>query len=424
MTGAAKRSLRLVNSNLFFALMNLALISPAFADAPYSPYRGRGDLVVDESGSTTPPLTVNNCHISRDGKPYRGIGVNYMTMLYREIEHPNDKSGLLGLRVLASHHIPFVRFSVLPLNANEMKHFIADFSRINSYMDPIVSEAESLGIGLVPSVFFDFKAVPNSFHEPISAWGDPNSKTSRFSKSFSKYISARYAKSNAIWMWEFTNEANTWADIADAHKWYKVSVRNDTPESYSIRDDYTTDQLTIAFKIFSQAIKDGNPSALVETGNDIPRNSAFNRLHGSPKIDGVDEFVQAVGIQNAYADVVSMHIYPFSVSSDYSKRFMDRRIDSAEEFIPYANKAANAVCKPLFIGEFGVSYAGEGAMSDASGEFSRLLEAIVDSGTDLAAMWVYDLSISKFNSTYSNNLSGRLYAIEAANEAIAKARGG
>jgi hypothetical protein len=365
------------------------------------------------------PLKIKNCTLLRDGIPYRGIGVNYMTMLYRKIEDQKDNTGIAGLQELASHNIPFVRFSVLPLNANEMSAFISNYHTIDRFMDPLVAEAERLNIGLIPSVFFDFRAVPNFFKEPISAWGNESSKTSRFSRGFSQYIAARYKKSSAIWMWEFGNEVNTWADIPYAYREYRISIKNDTPDHYGPADNYSTRQMMTAFKVFRTAIKLGNSSVLVEAGHDLPRNSAFNRIRGLSKIDRVEEFDRVVQIQNAGADLVSMHLYPFSILEKYSARFRDQPLHRARDFIPFADRASSSLCKPLFLGEFGPSASGAGLSEEVlDAEYQDILNGIVSSGIALAAAWVFDLPSSGHNATYTNERAGRLRALEDANRQI------
>jgi hypothetical protein len=48
--------------------------------------------------------------LTKDGKIYRGIGVNYFDLFARTLKRPEDNSSLSNLAVLAQAEVPFVRF--------------------------------------------------------------------------------------------------------------------------------------------------------------------------------------------------------------------------------------------------------------------------------------------------------------------------
>ena len=55
-------------------------------------------------------LTVaNDGVLMKDGRPYRGIGVNYFHAFLRHLQSPNDKSYEVGFKGLATAKIPFAR---------------------------------------------------------------------------------------------------------------------------------------------------------------------------------------------------------------------------------------------------------------------------------------------------------------------------
>jgi len=65
---------------------------------------------------STPGLTVTrDGTLTRNGTPYRGVGVNYYDAFLRTLMHPSDNSYRDGFRKLAANHIPFVRFCCLRL---------------------------------------------------------------------------------------------------------------------------------------------------------------------------------------------------------------------------------------------------------------------------------------------------------------------
>jgi hypothetical protein len=57
--------------------------------------------------------------ILKDGKAWRGIGINYFSAFNRLIESGDDTSSFSGLDVLAKHKIPFIRFACCGFWPNE-----------------------------------------------------------------------------------------------------------------------------------------------------------------------------------------------------------------------------------------------------------------------------------------------------------------
>lgn len=69
--------------------------------------------------------------------------------------------------------------------------------------------------------------IPNLMGEPISAWGNSESKTINFMREYTKEIVTRYKDRFIIWVYEFGNKYNL---ITDSPKGYKkVAPQYGTP---------------------------------------------------------------------------------------------------------------------------------------------------------------------------------------------------
>ena len=57
-------------------------------------------------------LSVNSAGVlTRNGAPYRGIGVNYYDAFIRTLRNPQDDSYRAGFSKLGANNIPFARFA-------------------------------------------------------------------------------------------------------------------------------------------------------------------------------------------------------------------------------------------------------------------------------------------------------------------------
>ena len=96
-----------------------------------SDYRGRSKAIIgfvpDAMGTESQPgresqmgslaspevaiVVAPNGTILKEGRTWRGIGINYFSAFNRLIVNGDDTSSFRGLEVLAKHKIPFIRFA-------------------------------------------------------------------------------------------------------------------------------------------------------------------------------------------------------------------------------------------------------------------------------------------------------------------------
>ncbi len=248
----------------------------------------------------------------KDGVPYRGIGVNYFDAFARTLADPNDTSYDAGFRVLAEHKIPFARFMCTGFWPAEMKLYREDKQAYFKLLDGVVLSAQRHGIGLIPSLFWYMPMVPDLVGEPCDQWGNPQSKTHEFMRTYVREVVTRYQDSPAIWGWEFGNEYNLDADLPNAKEHLPPIVPQlGTPATRSDRDILTHEMVRTAFREFAKEVRKYDRTRIVCTGNSIPRPSAWHQMHeGTWTKDSPEQFAEMLAGDNPDPmDTISVHIY-------------------------------------------------------------------------------------------------------------------
>ena len=374
------------------------------------------------------PITINNCVVQQNGKNYHGIGMNYTDAFTNFLLSPNNVSYKAGFADLNNHKIPFIRFQLMPFYPVQANAFVANPNLLFQQLDIFVKDAETNNIGLIPSVYFNYTVLPDVFGEPISAWGNPLSKTRVFASGFATQLAARYKNSTAIWAWEFTNEFNDWADVPNGYMYMPVAPSGGTPAARTTADNITSTQLNSAYAAFAQSIAMGDPTRIVVSGYDVPRNNAYNLQRGSWTIDTQAQYQAVSYSQQSAGNMTTFHIYPGSVTASYSARFLNNNV-TTEQFISVAATVGNTNCRPTFVGEFGVADDGTQGTPQASfTEFQNMANTIVSSGTPLAAAWVYNFAWQdgkngNYSITSTNAHQNRYNLITQINAALQKMDG-
>jgi len=352
----------------------------------------------------------------RDGKPFRGIGVNYFDAFYRTLRNPADTSYFEGFAELARHRIPFARFMACGFWPNDWELYAVDRPRYFHILDGVVRAAEQNGIGLIPSLFWHSATVPDIVGEPRGEWGNPQSKTHAFMRQYVREVVTRYRSSPAIWGWEFGNEYSLDADLPNAAEHRpKIVPDRGTPEARSERDDLTHDALAVALAAFAQEVRKHDRRRIISSGNSLPRPSAWHQWKEKTWAqDSEEQFAERLRLDNPDpVNTLSVHVY-----EPKEKRF--GRETPVEELLRLSVDIAVRAKKPLFIGEFGAPTVGPEAEKGAKERLAALIAAIEKTGVPLAALWVYDFAgqAKDWSVTSRNARSWQLAAIAEANQRL------
>lgn len=356
----------------------------------------------------------NDGFFMRNGKPYYGIGVNYFNAFYRTILNNNDKSYNIGLKYLSDNKIPFIRFSANGFWPNELKLYRDNKAIYFTLLDDFVKSAETNGVGLIPSLFWNSAAVPDLMGEHMNQWANPNSKTIAFMHTYTTEIVNRYKDSPAIWAWEFSNEMNCVSDLLSQAINFlpKVSVPQGTPATRTIEDAMNTDILRSALNDFAATVRKIDPDRAVFSGNGMPAANMYHRYkYLTWTQDSSTDFTTLLDLQNPInLDALSLHVYPefeFKFFSDVNANFY--------RIIQEAMRSSKELKRPLFIGEFG-SPKTLGTEMEAQ-KFNEALKALIDNKVQISALWVYDFTYqdADWNVNQTNSRKYQLDAVANAN---------
>lgn len=354
-------------------------------------------------------LSVNDAgELRRNGGPYTGVGVNYYDAFVRTLG-PSDRTDYeAGFQELAQRRIPFVRFSAGGYWPADWRLYQTNRVEYFARFDRLVHCAERQGIGLIPSLFWQLSTIPDLVGEPCRRWGDTNSLTHAFLRTYTREVVTRYVQSPAIWAWEFGNEYNLAADLPNAAEHRPPVVPSlGTPDRRTKEDEVTHAQVREAVRAFAQEVRRHDADRLILSGHAFPRNSAWHQMQrGSWERDTPEQFARVLAEDNP-GPVNSLSVRAYDAASDLPR-------------LAAAMEVARVARKPLFVGEFGVP----GADTPASrAQFAAILQALATNRVPLAALWVFDFDsqAADWNVTATNGRGWQLDAVQRANELREKA---
>lgn len=341
-----------------------------------------------------------NATVLKDGKPYRGIGINYHDCFLRTLKKDGDTSYDAGFATLAAKGIPFARFCATGFFPLEMKLYQTDRAEYFRRLDGVVKSAEKHGIGLVPSLFWYYACVPDLVGEPMDQWGNPQSKTHAWMREYVREVVTRYRNNPTVWAWEFGNEYALMCNLltAEHRPWTHTSLGQ--PVTRSERDAITFAMVRVAVAEFGKAVREHDPNRLILSG-DTFRLSAWHQEHeNSWTYDTPEQFAEMLTLGTPDPiGAISLHVY----DEDDIKQF------------PTVMGLAKRLNKPFFVGEFGAP----GETPEQAAKCRRLLKAILDHDIPLAALWVFDFKTQKeWNITTENARAWQLDLISEANKSL------
>jgi hypothetical protein len=347
-------------------------------------------LPLSSQAASSPGLSVaRDGTLLRNGTTYRGVGVNYTDAFLRPLRHPEDETYRDDFRKLATNHIPFARIAACGFGPSDYKLYQQDKEKHFKLLDGVVHAAEESNVGLIATLFWASYAVPDLVGEPRNQWGNSQSKTRQFMRTYIREVVSRYVNSPAIWGWEFGNEYNLSVDFPDA--WRNLPPTNPRLGRTTSRgpdDALTTEMFTSALSEFARTVREIDSHRVLLTGNTIPRFSAYHMQ--TEKRNGPDsagQFATMLLRQNpGVFNPLCVHAAPVSVSHSF-----DRRPASYNELIRICAGAARSASKSLYIEEFITCRPKtECSVAARRENVSEVLAAIQANNVPLASVWVYE----------------------------------
>jgi hypothetical protein len=383
-----------------------------------------------------PPLTVQDGQFYKGGQPFKGVGVNFYTVLQRKLgiegnpSNLSDTSYRQGLETLARHDIPFIRFGANGFYPNDWDVYLNHKEEYFKAFDALVADAERLEIGLVPSLFWYFPTVPDLVGESIDQWGNPDSKTHAFMRQYTTEVVSRYKDSPAIWAWEFGNEWIHEADLpelADGRGWTEPEpVPGEDPapplglpKTRTIKDKMYRKNIYVAYQAFVDTIRAIDPLRPIFSGDATPRPGAWHTYHnGQWGTDSLEQWEEMFLQDNAAMDGLSSHFYYFSLDDKHHDvGYMEY---GPAEQMTFMMEISTRAKKPLFVGEYGPGTKDK-TLDEERRQFEFLLDLMVKNEVPLSALWNFDfehVDQGKWNVTEDNHRAYMLDALQEANRKL------
>ena len=367
-----------VNSSIITRLLLAFLLSEVTTGIPFN----------SDAASLPGLSTARDGTLLRNGVPYRGVGVNYPDAFLRPLRHPEDQSYRDDFRALAANHIPFARITACGFWPSDYKSYLQDKENYFKVLDGVVQAAEESNVGLIANLFWASSTVPDLVGEPRDQWGNSQSKTRQFMRTYIREVVSRYVNSPAIWGWEFSNECNLSLDNPDAWRNQRsINPRLGMTRSRGPDDTVTTEIFTSALSDFARTVREIDDHRMLLTGNSVPRFSAYHmqteRRNGA---DNAEQFATMLLRQNPGPfNPICIHTAPMSPMPRFAKRPV-----SYNELIQTCARAARSASKSLYIEEF-VTCAPKMECSIATrrGYVNEVLGAMQANNVSLASVWVY-----------------------------------
>lgn len=342
--------------------------------------------------------------------PQRTVfGINFYSLFLRAL-YPRGTAATAELAELGNAGIPFVRFPASGQQAGEWSILDNDPARYWGAMDAVFAAAEKNRIKLVPSLFWNPPTLPFHMGETVQAWADPQSKTSRFAHTYIETFAKRYDGSSAMFMYEFSNELNIWADLPNvAQFWPKTDPS--MPDRKPLPGDALSSRL---FRQIADSFADqvrAVSSRGIEIGSDNPRGNAWHLARRSWTVDNRDQYIDNLrAITPAAASAISIHLYPSGLGTKTAA------FATAADCLSAMVEAARLDNKLTFLGEFGVPRNADAA--EERRQFAAMIDAIRSSGVNYAALWNYApfAMQPEWDVTRSNDRAYQFEALVAANK--------
>ena len=346
-------------------------------------------LPVSSQAASLPGLSAaRDGTLLRNGVPYRGVGVNYTDAFFRPLRHPGDESYRDDFRKLGANHIPFARIAACGFPTSDYQLYLQDKEKYFKLLDGVVQAAEEAKVGLIADLFWVSYTVPDLVGEPRDQWGNAQSKTRQFMRTYTREVVSRYVNSPAIWGWEFGNEYNNSVDLPDAWRNLPpVNPRLGKTRSRGPDDALTTQIFSSALSDFAKTVREIDGHRILLTGNSIPRFSAYHmQAGGRPGPDSREQFATMLLRQNPGPfNPVCIHTAPVSPMPHFAQGPV-----SYNELIQTCAGAARSASKSLSIEEF-ITCPPKTECSTATRQenVNEVLSAIQANNVSLAAVWVY-----------------------------------
>ena len=348
---------------------SIVLTSCGKGDKDTSSAKGIGTNLSETLGSAPSKqlgIYVKDGVIMLGDKPFYGIGTNYYEIAYKLITDPIADDFEAGIKKVKEQKIPYIRVRFSSYAGEGMDVFYDNPAMFFRGMDRVVELCEQYKIGIIADLawtLMPYKTEGQTTQDFITtADGEGFQKMI----SYMQTIVKRYKNSPAIWGWEVGNEFNLACSVA--------------PENLDPQD------LGNFFEYVMGKIKEADGTdRMITTGNSQNRHAQKNLWkNGNWTADTLEETKEMLEIfENQYSSIISTHVYQ-------NEQILGGQTVNVLEYLKGINKMAQEIGKPLFIGEYCDDSKDKSDQALSLDKFQRLHDAIMESGIQMATIWIQD----------------------------------
>ena len=327
-----------------------------------------------DSGRPVPVLCLGR-------KPYRATGVNCYDLFNGTVTYDDKDSAFrfdpshayATLDRLKAEGVPVVRFNCGMYYDTELPAVIEYGEQYFATLKKIAEYAETCRIGLIPSLFWHFAAVPRYFGEPYRSWGRDTSRTLGFMKTYTRRVVETLQGCKSIFAWEFGNEFNLEADLPNWQEIYKT----DDPDNC-----LTADDVQYAYETFVQTVRAVDTTGrLICSGNAALRPSQYHQyVEHSWTADTPQQYAEITRKLNPDGmRSVSEHIYDLKRKVGPYDSLLD--LDGQ---LALARDAAHSMGKIYYVGEFA-------GVLPSEADYRIFYDAFLRAGVPLSLVWNFSM---------------------------------
>ncbi|MBE6925819.1 MAG: glycoside hydrolase family 5 protein [Ruminococcaceae bacterium] len=345
----------------------------------------------------------NNGIMQLAGKDLYVAGTNCYNLFNQCFDDFSPAEAKRTLDVLKENGISIVRFNCGGYSYNDLQYYMKSPEAYLELLRQIVNYAEQLEIGLIPSFFWLYHAVPDYYDEPLRSWGRADSKTVQFLCDYTTNVVSKLKDSKAIFAWEFGNEFNLSCDLPNADE-HMPALPSHSKRTQRTKEDYlSAEDVNYAIVRFSQAIHAiDNTGRMITSGNATLRPSQYNQLkYNSWNQDTYEEYKHITAMFTPEGvDTISEHVY-FQSQKTFGKDL------SLSQYLSYVMQAAREQKKAYFVGEWG------GGSDEDMTSFREIGNDFVDAGVQICLLWNFNLNEGSVEYSYAaDSLRGqRLFEV-------------
>lgn len=339
------------------------------------------------------------------GKDIYVAGTNCYNLFNQCFDDFSSAEAKRTLDVLKDNGISLVRFNCGGYSYNDLRFYMQNKQAFLDLLYEIVNYAEELEIGLIPSFFWLYHAVPDYYDEPLRSWGRADSKTVQFLCNYTKDIVSTLKDSKAIFAWEFGNEFNLSCNLPNANEHMPALPAHSNRTSRTTEDYLSAEDVSYAMTRFIQMIRAlDDTGRMITSGNATLRPSQYNQLkYNSWVQDSYEEYKQITALFTPDgADTISEHVY-FQSQKTFGQEL------TLAQYLSYMTRMAKELKKAYFVGEWG------GGSSEDMTSYREIGNDFVDAGVQICLLWNFNLNENSIEYSFSaDSLRGqRLFAVIA-----------